>query len=114
MCVLFGFRSDGCTEKLQIMVIPQGERPYLCEEPGCGKRFGQSGNLTKHKKSHQMEHLRWNVSCYFIGHRHDHDHPSHVCVCEAGSGSCERESGVFSSIKTLSFPTDLSLFFFRS
>ena len=39
--------------------IHTGERPYKCLVPGCGKAFRQSGNLTKHTRSHEVGHLRW-------------------------------------------------------
>ena len=42
------------------MVVP-GEQPFVCDEPDCGKRFSQSSNLNKHKRSHQNTHLRWDV-----------------------------------------------------
>lgn len=39
--------------------IHTGERPFPCTYPGCDKTFRQSGNLTKHMRSHQNSHLRW-------------------------------------------------------
>lgn len=34
-----------------------GEKPYVCDR--CDRSFRQSGNLTKHLKSHDNAHLRW-------------------------------------------------------
>jgi hypothetical protein len=40
--------------------IHSGDKPYGCHL--CSKRFNQQGNLTKHIKSHEYAHLRWNRS----------------------------------------------------
>ena len=32
-----------------------GERPLQCDFPGCGKRFGESSNLSKHRKSKSIK-----------------------------------------------------------
>lgn len=34
------------------MLVHNGERPYLCKWPGCGKRFGLDFNLKTHEKIH--------------------------------------------------------------
>ena len=39
--------------------IHTGERPFPCTVKGCNKAFRQSGNLTKHLRSHAVGHLRW-------------------------------------------------------
>ncbi|WVQ77215.1 hypothetical protein IAR50_006898 [Cryptococcus sp. DSM 104548] len=31
-----------------------GERPYVCHEPGCGRRFSVQSNLKRHAKVHQV------------------------------------------------------------
>jgi hypothetical protein len=31
------------------------EKPLLCDYPGCGRRFAESSNLSKHKKIHEPE-----------------------------------------------------------
>lgn len=31
--------------------VHTGERPLVCDFPGCGKRFSESSNLSKHRKS---------------------------------------------------------------
>ena len=30
-----------------------GEKPYICQYPGCERRFTQSSNLTAHEKTHK-------------------------------------------------------------
>ncbi len=49
-----------------------GEKPFECKS--CGRMFRQSGNLTKHMKSHENTLLRWNrktnmkpFKCSFFG-----------------------------------------------
>ncbi len=37
------------------MRIHTGEKPYICNYPGCFKRYSQSSNLTAHEKSHNFE-----------------------------------------------------------
>lgn len=51
--------STSSLSLLSYFLIP-GEMPYECKV--CNRKFRQSGNLTKHLKSHQNAHLRWNRS----------------------------------------------------
>lgn len=37
-----------------------GEKPYKC--PICGRGFSQQGNVTKHMRTHETAHLRWDRS----------------------------------------------------
>ncbi|KAF8543468.1 hypothetical protein BDD12DRAFT_682627, partial [Trichophaea hybrida] len=30
-----------------------GEKPFVCEQDGCGRRFSVVSNLRRHKKVHQ-------------------------------------------------------------
>nr|ODN97778.1 hypothetical protein L204_03201 [Cryptococcus depauperatus CBS 7855] len=34
-----------------------GERPYICQVPGCGRRFSVQSNLKRHAKVHQLGHV---------------------------------------------------------
>jgi hypothetical protein len=47
-----------CGSSVPIYLVHSGERPYACDL--CGRCFRQTGNLTKHLRSHQSAHLRWN------------------------------------------------------
>lgn len=42
-----------------------GERPFLCDHPGCGKRFIQKGNLFTHQKIH-VSFICFNIKNYSI------------------------------------------------
>lgn len=35
--------------------IISGERPYICDYPGCSKAFSQSGQLKTHQRLHTGE-----------------------------------------------------------
>ena len=37
------------------MLTHTGEKPFLCEHPGCGKDFALSFTLTQHKRIHTGE-----------------------------------------------------------
>ena len=36
------------------LIADTGERPFVCEEPGCGRRFSVQSNLKRHAKVHQL------------------------------------------------------------
>ncbi|CAG9311540.1 unnamed protein product [Blepharisma stoltei] len=54
------FNCEVCSKKLvskqnltEHMYTHTGEKPFRCEEPGCGKSYRQSSQLSVHKKVHK-------------------------------------------------------------
>lgn len=41
--------------------VHTGDRPLRCEFPGCGKRFSESSNLSKHRKSEYFLFLLFSL-----------------------------------------------------
>jgi len=52
--------------------VHTGERPLMCDYPGCGKMFSESSNLSKHRKS--MIFLSWTCDVMRGGADEDAQH----------------------------------------
>ncbi|WWC89554.1 uncharacterized protein L201_004478 [Kwoniella dendrophila CBS 6074] len=58
-----------------------GERPYVCKEPTCRRRFSVQSNLKRHAKVHQLGGAAQQQSGHHPGHGHpspDYGSPLHV------------------------------------
>ena len=50
-----------------------GEKPHLCQHPGCEKRFSRSDELTRHMKIHNPD--KHSTKSPHHHHHHHHHHP---------------------------------------
>ncbi|WWD17498.1 hypothetical protein CI109_101939 [Kwoniella shandongensis] len=51
-----------------------GERPYVCKEPSCGRRFSVQSNLKRHAKVHQLGTSAAMAAAASGGHFPPHSH----------------------------------------
>jgi hypothetical protein len=48
-----------------------GERPYVCPDPSCGRKFSVQSNLKRHAKVHHQNNQQHNA----MGNHHTRQHP---------------------------------------
>ncbi|KOB67883.1 Uncharacterized protein OBRU01_19147 [Operophtera brumata] len=64
-----------------------GERPFVCEEPGCDKAFAQVTNLNQHRKRHLSGRADHSYECSVCGEQfaqrnHMTNHRRSCAICE--------------------------------
>ncbi|KAI9476364.1 MAG: hypothetical protein EXX96DRAFT_540893 [Benjaminiella poitrasii] len=94
-----------------------GEKPHMCDIPGCGRRFAVISNLRRHLRVHQTTNVNRRLTSQerrkyverliqkFGGSIHDDHVHFHTFTSSSSSSPCSSDDGS-SSFSPLSSPTN--------
>ena len=84
VCVYCELRFTRADVKRTHELLHTGERPYVCDHPGCGMACADPSNLRAHKRTHLANRVRF--ACDFVGCNLTYLHNCHLLAHKRAQG----------------------------